>query len=133
MAISSKAGNRRPTGEGPPQPQADEGKLGEELILEAAATLLVRWGFRKTTIDDVAREAGVAKGTIYLHWRDKNELFRAAIIHAQQQAMADVTQRIAADPEGGLPHRLWAHGMMAALTNPLLSAIMRGKTMFSTG
>ena len=115
-------------GDGPPQPQSDERKLREERILEAAATLLVRWGFRKTTIDDVAREAGVAKGTIYLHWRDKNELFRAAIIHAQQQAMADVTQRIAADPEGGLPHRLWTHGMMAALTNPLMSAIMRGKT-----
>lgn len=115
-------------GDGPPQPQSDERKLREERILEAAATLLVRWGFRKTTIDDVAREAGVAKGTIYLHWRDKNELFRAAIIHAQQQAMADVTQRIAADPEGGLPHRLWTHGMLAALTNPLLSAIMRGKT-----
>jgi AcrR family transcriptional regulator len=128
MAISSKAGNRGPMGEGPPQPQPDERKLREERILDAAATLLVRWGFRKTTIDDVAREAGVAKGTIYLHWRDKNELFRAAIMHAQQQAMADVTRRIAADPEGGLPHRLWTHGMMAALTNPLLAAILRGRT-----
>src|SRR5258705_3036664 len=128
MAISSKIGNRRPMGDGPAQAQSDERKLREERILDAAATLLVRWGFRKTTIDDVAREAGVAKGTIYLHWRDKNELFRAAIIHAQQQAMADVKQRIAADPEGGLPHCLWTHGMLAALTNPLMAAIMRGKT-----
>src|SRR5258708_39849027 len=101
MPLSSKCGKRRPMGDGPPQPQSDERKLREERILEAAATLLVRWGFRKTTIDDVAREAGVAKGTIYLNWRDKNELFRAAIIHPQKQAIADVRQRNCADPEGG--------------------------------
>src|SRR5260370_39497810 len=89
MAISSTMGNRRPMGDGPPQPQSDERKLREERILEAAATLLVRWGFRKTTIDDVAREAGVAKGTNYLHWRDKNELFLAALNHAQEPTIEE--------------------------------------------
>ncbi len=128
MATSSKISSQKPMGEGPPQPQPDERKLREERILDAAAALLVRWGYRKTTIDDVAREAGVAKGTIYLHWKDKSELFRSALMHAQQQASADVMQRIAADPEGGLPHRLWMHGMLAALSNPLMAAIMKGKT-----
>jgi len=42
-------------------------------ILDAAATLLLRWGFQKTTIDDIARLAGVAKGTIYLHWKTREE------------------------------------------------------------
>src|SRR5436190_14273277 len=59
----------------PGQPESDERKLREERILDAATTLLVRWGYRKTTIDDVAHEAGVGKGTIYLHWKDKNDLF----------------------------------------------------------
>jgi hypothetical protein len=45
---------------------SDERKLREEHLLVAATTLLVRWGYRKTTIDDVAREAGVGKGIIYL-------------------------------------------------------------------
>lgn len=106
--------------------EPDERQRREEHILDTAAALLVRWGFRKTTIDDVAREAGVGKGTIYLHWKDKNELFRAALMRAQMQANIDLTRRIANDPEGGLPHRLWTHGMLAAMTNPLLATIMKG-------
>jgi AcrR family transcriptional regulator len=99
----------------------------EEQILDAAAALLVRFGYRKTTIDDVAREAGVGKGTIYLHWKDKNELFRAAIWRASEQVTQDVKERLAADPEGGKFHRLWTHGMLAILSNPLLAATMQGR------
>jgi AcrR family transcriptional regulator len=99
-----------------------------ERILDAAAALLVRWGFRKTTIDDVAREAGVGKGTIYLHWRDKHQLFRAAIWRANQVVIEDMIRRIEADPDGGLPHRLWTHGTVATMANPLMSAFLRGQT-----
>ena len=111
-----------------PEGERDERLAREERILDAAATLLMRWGYRKTTIDDVAREAGVGKGTIYLHWRDKNELFQAAIMRANQLLGQDIMRRIADDPQGGLPHRLWAHGMVAALENPLMAAIMKGQT-----
>src|SRR6476469_9236668 len=76
------------------QPASDERKLREERLLDAATTLLVRWGYRKTTIDDVAREAGVGKGTIYLHWKDKNDLFRAAIWREQQRYNEDIQRRI---------------------------------------
>jgi AcrR family transcriptional regulator len=110
------------------RPVPDERQQREERILDAAAALLVRWGYRKTTIDDVAREAGVGKGTIYLHWKDKNALFRAALLRAQQRAGVEVMQRIAADPEGGRFHRLWTHGMMAALADPLMAAIMKGQS-----
>jgi AcrR family transcriptional regulator len=115
-------------GDGPPQPQSGERTAREERILDAAAALLVRWGYRKTTIDDVAREAGVAKGTIYLHWRDKNELFRAAIWRELQKATEDTKQRIAADPEGGLFHRVWTHGLLAVFSNPLVAALMKGNS-----
>lgn len=134
MATNRKLDGQTVIGEEPPQqeaarkPHTDERQQRKERILDAAATLLVRWGYRKTTIDDVAREAGVGKGTIYLHWKDKSELFRAALMRAQEQAGADIMQRIAADPEGGLFHRVWTHGMLAALSNPLMAAIMGGKT-----
>lgn len=115
------------------QSASDERKLREERLLDAAATLLVRWGYRKTTIDDVAREAGVGKGTIYLHWKDKNELFRAAILREQQRYSEDLQRRIAADPEGGLLHRVTTHGMLATLSNPLMAAIIRGKSDIFNG
>ncbi len=115
------------------QPESDERKLREERILDTATTLLVRWGYRKTTIDDVAHEAGVGKGTIYLHWKDKNELFRAAIWREQQRYSEEVQRRIAADPEGGLLHRITIHGMFATLNNPLMAAIIRGKSDIFNG
>jgi AcrR family transcriptional regulator len=133
MATSSKTTHRTTIGKGPPDQQAepgaqpDERTLREERILDAATALLVRWGYRKTSIDDVAREAGIGKGTIYLHWKSKNDLFRAAIWRANQQVSEDLKQRIAADPEGGLPHRLWMHSMLAALANPLVAAMIKGQ------
>lgn len=134
MATSSKTASRPPLSDGPPQsrarrqPQRDERQQREERILDAAAALLVRWGYRKTTIDDVAREAGVGKGTIYLHWKDKNGLFCAAIWRASQHVTDDTMQRLAADPDGGRFHRLWAHGMIAILSNPLMAAVMKGRS-----
>src|SRR5713226_590487 len=112
---------------------SDERKLREDRLLDADTTLLVRWGYRKTTIDDVAREAGVGKGTIYLHWKDKNDLFRAAIWREQQRYSEELQRRIAADPEGGLLHRVTTHGMLAALSNPLMAAIIRGKSDIFNG
>ncbi|MGO8950235.1 MAG: TetR/AcrR family transcriptional regulator [Ktedonobacterales bacterium] len=127
--------NRRSLpGQPPERPRdADERRLREEHILDAASDLLVRFGYRKTTIDDVAREAGVGKGTIYLHWQDKNELFRAAIWREQERFTEEVKQRIAADPEGGLLHRAVAHGMLATLSSPLMAAMFTGKSDIYNG
>ena len=115
MAATPATAGQAPTGtaqlDHPPEslPATDERTLREERLLDVAATLLVRWGYRKTTIDDVAREAGVGKGTIYLHWKDKNALFRAAILREQQRFNAELQRRIAADPQGGLLHRITIH------------------------
>jgi AcrR family transcriptional regulator len=122
-APEASAGNTQPS-----PPASDERRLREERLLGAASTLLVRWGYRKTTIDDVAREAGVGKGTIYLHWKDKNALFRAAIWREQQRYSQELQRRIDADPEGGLLHRITTHGMLAALSNPLIAAIAGGRS-----
>ncbi len=108
--------------------EKNERQLRQERILDAATTLLIRWGYRKTTIDDVAREAGVGKGTIYLHWKDKTELFQAAIWRASVQVTEEAKALIAADPQGGLIHRFWTHGMMAILRNPLLAKVMQGNS-----
>ena len=105
----------------------------EDRILEAAADLLVRFGYRKATVDDVAREAGVGKGTIYLHWKDKNELFRAAIWREQQRLTEDIKRRIAADPDGGLLHRTSTHGILALLSTPLMAAMFTGKSDIFNG
>ena len=51
-------------------------------ILMAAAGLFLRQGFEATTMDAIAREAGVSKATVYAHARNKQELF-AGIVSAR--------------------------------------------------
>src|SRR5215470_6107707 len=53
---------------------AADGK--RDAILAAALELFGRYGYRRTSIDDIARQAGVAKGTVYLYVENKEALFR---------------------------------------------------------
>jgi len=50
-----------------------------EQILQAAFEQFAAKGYAETRIDDVARSAGIAKGTIYLYFKDKQWLFRAVL------------------------------------------------------
>lgn len=45
-----------------------------EGILDATDRLLARYGYRKMTVEDLAREVGIGKGTIYLHFESKEEI-----------------------------------------------------------
>lgn len=54
-----------------------EARPGE--IIDAALDLFVKNGFSATKLDDVAREAGVSKGTVYLYFDSKEALFRAVV------------------------------------------------------
>ncbi|MDQ5843863.1 MAG: TetR/AcrR family transcriptional regulator [Acidobacteriota bacterium] len=45
-----------------------------EAILDATDRLLARYGYRKMTVEDIAIEAGIGKGTIYLHFSSKEEV-----------------------------------------------------------
>jgi AcrR family transcriptional regulator len=51
----------------------------QDLILDAADRLLGRYGYGKMTIDDLAREVGIGKGTIYLHFGSKEEIALAHV------------------------------------------------------
>lgn len=49
-------------------------------ILDAAARVFLRFGYRKTSMDDLARAARLSRQGLYLHFRTKEELFQAAIL-----------------------------------------------------
>lgn len=51
----------------------------KEAVLHAAAVAFAKIGFKKTSIDDIAKAAGVAKGTVYLAAESKEELFYQVI------------------------------------------------------
>src|SRR5258708_15075962 len=81
-------------------------------ILDAAAELMLRWGYNKTTIDDIARYAGVAKGTIYLHWKTREDLFLALMKREYMSLVQDIQQPITADPATRTLHGITKQSMM---------------------
>ena len=78
-----------------------EARPGE--IIEAALELFVTNGFNATRLDDVARLAGISKGTLYLYFASKEDLFRAVVQQiiipevekAEQQAAHTVNELVA--------------------------------------
>ncbi len=69
-------GGVRPQGRGRWR-RRSEARPGE--ILRAALEQFVEHGYSATKMEDIARRAGVTKGTVYLYYRSKEELFRAAV------------------------------------------------------
>ena len=53
-------------------------------ILEVATKQFVQFGFRKTSISDIADHAGVGKGSLYLHFESKQELFLSCQLEEQR-------------------------------------------------
>jgi len=92
-------------------------------ILDAAAELVQRWGYRKTTVDDIARQAGVAKGTVYLHWKAREDLFIALLRREDLKLVEDIRQRIANDPAGSTLRGLVKHATLALMKRPLMKAL----------
>ncbi|HXX77071.1 MAG TPA: helix-turn-helix domain-containing protein [Ktedonobacteraceae bacterium] len=97
-------------------------------ILDAAAELILRWGYKKTTIDDIAKQARVAKGTIYLHWKTREDLFMALIIREDFKFAEDMKQRIASDPEGSTLRGFIKHSTLALMNNALIKAMFLNDT-----
>lgn len=66
-------------------------------ILDAADRLLVRHGFRRMTIDGVAGEAGIGKGSVYLHFDSKEDVALSCIDRMADSVLARL-EAIAASP-----------------------------------
>ncbi|OLL86079.1 MULTISPECIES: TetR/AcrR family transcriptional regulator [unclassified Pseudonocardia] len=86
------------------QVTGDRARMGR--VLDAAADLLVRRGYRRVTIEDVARQAGVGKGTVYLHVRTKDALFLTVLLRSQHRLFGEMADRMPDEPELVLPWRM---------------------------
>ena len=93
-------------------------------ILDAAADLLLRHGYRRVSIDDVAAEAGVGKGTIYLHWKTREALFWAALQRETMRLLEDLVRRLGENPALALPDRLMPAIYADVSRKPLVRALL---------
>ncbi|MGW1742941.1 TetR/AcrR family transcriptional regulator [Nocardia sp. NPDC001965] len=98
------------------QPRADR-------ILDVAAELLLQWGYRKVTIDDIAERAEVGKGTVYLHWKTRADLLQAVFRRELAAAADELIAAVRADPQEVRLHRLTKRHFLSVMNRPLLKAM----------
>ncbi|WP_345354737.1 helix-turn-helix domain-containing protein [Actinoallomurus liliacearum] len=93
-------------------------------ILDVAADLLLRHGYRRVTIDDVATGADIGKGTVYLHWKSRDQLFGAVFTREVCSAIAEVRQALVEEPQTCLLHRFAQSYFLAIARRPLLRGFL---------
>jgi AcrR family transcriptional regulator len=63
-------------------------------IIDAARSVFARRGFSLGIMDEIAKEAGIAKGTIYLYFRSKTNIYKAVLHHDMQALNKNTLQQI---------------------------------------
>lgn len=73
-------------------------KSTRDAILDATDRLLTRNGYKKMTIDDLAQEVGIGKGSVYLHFKSKEDI---ALSHVDRiiERLKNSLQAIAEKPQ----------------------------------
>jgi AcrR family transcriptional regulator len=82
-----------------------EAQETKQAILEAAEHVFFERGAARTTLEDVARAAGVTRGAVYWHFRDKSDLFNA-VLEQVRMPMEDVFYRIVDTDSAGSLEKL---------------------------
>jgi AcrR family transcriptional regulator len=92
MAVARRAARARASGA-----RAEKSAARREAILAAALDEFSARGFAAARLDDVAARAGVAKGTIYLHFSDKDALFQELLRTVMGPLVATLEATVAVD------------------------------------
>ncbi len=92
-------------------------------ILDAAQKLIVRFGFDKTTVEEIAQEAGVSKGAIYLCFPGKYAILDRLVEKESKRVLEDLIKHLDADPHGYTIFNVYKYSVRALLDNPFLAAM----------
>lgn len=104
--------------------QQSERVARADRILDAAAELVLRHGYRRVTIEDIATRAGIGKGTIYLHWKTRETLFYAMLTRESLGLLAELIDAMRSDPAEILPHRTTRRLLERSMQQPLVAAMV---------
>ena len=71
-----------------PAQAADRAADRQDMILDAAFHAFATYGYRRTTMDDIARGVGLSRSALYLHYRNKEDMFHKLAERYFNEAMA---------------------------------------------
>ncbi len=103
-----------------------ENREREYRIYRASRDLLLHFGYDKTTVSDIAKEAGISKGAIYLHFSSKDALIEALIKHDLMAYTSDTLTAIENDTDSLTFIRMYQQSLFALPKYPVVQAIIRG-------
>jgi AcrR family transcriptional regulator len=106
------------------RPAAGEDPVKREKILDGAQCVFMRMGFDASSMNDITREAGVSKGTLYVYFKNKEDLF-AAIIQRKKSRIFQKQKEIL-DAGHPIADTLHEFGVMSA-THILSDEAIRGQ------
>lgn len=111
---------------GDPKDESREAKK-RRTILMAGYQRFLRQGYKKTSIDEVAKDARVAKGTVYLYFRSKSDLLMHCIAFEKQAVRGVVDAMFAPETPDRERLRHWLRASLWAIRDmPLSSRLMTG-------
>jgi len=67
--------------------RASQKNQKREAVLEAAADVFAQYGFRRTSMNDIAQAAGISRPALYLMFENKEDLFRGTVLFRQSQGI----------------------------------------------
>src|SRR3984885_10804870 len=79
--------------------EGDQADARQSALLEAAVGVFARYGFRKTSMEEVAHAAGVSRQGLYLQFANKEELFRKALVHSLDNQLQAAIVALSRDEE----------------------------------
>ena len=100
-------------------------KRKRDSLLDAAFQLFLENGFHKTSISDIVKRAGVAKGTFYLYFTDKFDLRDKLISHKGAQSLSKAYQALLEQPPMGFEEKI------IFFTDHILNQFNEDKSMVS--
>lgn len=99
-------------------------------ILDSAYELFISKSFNSTTIDDVVRKAGIAKGTFYLYFKDKYDLMERIIAHKSLSVLRDALQELEAKKASSEEEMSFSQQIIF-ITNCILDYMQRNKPILT--
>ena len=107
--------------------RAERAAERRQAIIEAALDEFIARGFAATRLDDIARRAGVAKGTIYLYFKNKSDLLLHCIALEKLQFVGGIMDVLAGDLSSKEKLRAYVREVFILVNRmPLVSRLMQG-------
>jgi AcrR family transcriptional regulator len=98
------------------------------MIKDAARRLFSKFGYRKTAVDEIARDAHIAKGTIYNYFSTKDDLIRAVFREEEDKMVSQVREHIGEETEpADKLKKILTEKLGAVEKSPLLAQVLSEK------